>query len=87
MKLLIKIVVVLVLLLVIGVLTTFFFIDRIAKAGVEKGATYALGVPTTLKSADVGVFAGTFAMSGLNVANPEGFDKEPHFLKLEVERD
>jgi hypothetical protein len=59
----------------------FFYIDRIAKLGVEGGATYALGVPTTLSSADVGVFSGEFAMSGLNVANPGGF-QSPHFLRL-----
>ena len=41
-------------------------IDTIAKQGVERGATYALQVPTTLDKADVGIMSGTFAMSGLS---------------------
>ncbi len=82
MKLLIKLFVVLVLLVAIGVTAVFFYIDKIAKAGVETGGSYALGVPTTLKSADVGVFSGEFSMRGLNVANPEGFDTD-HFLNLD----
>lgn len=68
--------------LVVGVFVMgFVYIDSIAKAGVEKGATYALDVPTTLKSADVQVFAGKFSMSGLDVANPKGFSSA-HFLAM-----
>lgn len=56
-------------------------LDRAARFGVEQGGTYALGVPTTLEAADVGLMSGTFAMQGLTVANPEGFST-PHFLAL-----
>lgn len=56
-------------------------IDSIARQGVERGATYALQVPTTLDSADVGIMSGTFSMAGLEVKNPEGF-QAPHFLKM-----
>ncbi len=56
-------------------------IDMLARRGVEAGGTWALGVPTTLSSADVGILAGTFEMSGLRVANPQGFPA-PHFLTL-----
>lgn len=56
-------------------------IDTIAKQGVERGATYALQVPTTLDKADVGIMSGTFSMSGLQVNNPEGFTA-PHFLQM-----
>ena len=68
-------------LIVLIVLVAFVMIDSIAKAGVEKGSTYALGVPTTLDAADVKVFGGEFDMDGLTVSNPEGFDS-PHFLAL-----
>ncbi len=56
-------------------------IDTIARHGVERGATFALQVPTTLDSADVGIMSGTFKMAGLEVKNPEGF-QAPHFLKM-----
>ncbi|MEO1716621.1 MAG: hypothetical protein AAFR76_05870 [Planctomycetota bacterium] len=72
---------VLVLLLVIAVLAGFLYINQIAKTGVEKGATYALDVPTTLDNADIKLFGGEFGLSGLTVSNPEGYDT-PHFLKL-----
>jgi|GEM_PF-231561 len=60
----------------------FVFIDTLARDGVEQGASYALGVDTSLDKADVGVMSGTFTMSGLDVANPEGFSS-PHFLHLD----
>lgn len=56
-------------------------VDALAKAAVEKGGTYALGVNTTLDSADVGLLKGTFAMSGLEVANPSGYASK-HFMSL-----
>ncbi|KAA0216459.1 MAG: hypothetical protein DYG94_04740 [Leptolyngbya sp. PLA3] len=71
----------LLILLIVVVVGAMVFIDSIARKGVEQGATYALAVPTSLDSADVGVLSGTFDMSGLNVSNPEGFDKT-HFLHL-----
>ncbi len=82
MKRLLKLVAVLVILLVIGVVAAFFFIDRLAKTAVERGSTYALGVETTLESADVRIFKGEFDMGALHVSNPEGF-KTPHFLTLD----
>lgn len=56
-------------------------IDGIAKAAIEKGGTHALGVPTHLRNANVGVLSGTFAMHGLRVDNPPGYSA-PHFLTL-----
>src|SRR5262245_20358478 len=59
--------------LVVALVVAFVFIDRLARTGIQAGATYALGVPTTLDQADVGVFAGTFEMRGLQISNPQGF--------------
>ncbi len=70
------------LLLVIGVVVALMFINSIAKAGIEKGGTYALGVPTTVKSVDISLLGGTFAMSGFNVANPPGKYKTTDFMGL-----
>ena len=71
---------VVVLAIIVGIV--FAYIDGIAKTGIEKGATYALDVPTTVDSVDVGVFSGQFAMGGLKVANPPGYEKGDHFLQL-----
>lgn len=68
-------------LIVLAVVAVFVSIDRIAKAGIVEGTGYALAVPTSLESADVGVLDGTFEMSGLQVENPEGYDS-PFFFRL-----
>ncbi len=68
-------------LVLLVVVIAFVSIDSIAKSGIEKGTNYALAVPTSLESADVGVFDGTFNMSGLTVENPEGYDS-PFFFHL-----
>ncbi len=82
MKQLAKLVAVLLALLGVAVLGIFIYIDAIAKAAIERGSTYALGVETTLRWADVGILSGAFAMGGLKVDNPDGFDGD-HFLQLE----
>ncbi len=81
MKILVKLAVVLLILVISAVVLLFLYADHAAKAGIESGASYALGVPTKLDGADVGILSGEFAMNGLNVANPQGFDA-PHFLHL-----
>ena len=82
MKKLAKLVAVLLVLLGVAVLGIFIYIDAIAKAAIERGSTYALGVETTLRWADVGILSGAFAMGGLKIDNPDGFDGD-HFLQLE----
>ena len=81
MKRAVKIVGGVVLVLVLLLVGVFFWIDHIARVGVEKGATFALGVQTTLARMSIGVFSGEAGMSQLNVRNPAGFDT-PHFLEL-----
>ncbi|GAB4189095.1 MAG: hypothetical protein Kow00105_03650 [Phycisphaeraceae bacterium] len=56
-------------------------IDRLAKAGVEQGGTYAMGVETRLDDIRIGLLSGNVSLAGLNVANPQGF-KADHFLRL-----
>lgn len=80
-KILISLVVLLVIVVAVGAVLVFNSIDTIAKRVIEEGGTYATGVTTTVDKADVGVFAGTFEMSGLNIANPSGY-KSPHFLNM-----
>ncbi len=85
MKKLIKMVAVLLILLVLATVAVALYIDTIAKTAIERGATYALGVETTLGSADVGLLSATFTMGDLTVANPAGFDS-PHFTHLQEGR-
>lgn len=71
-------------LLVVGVIALLIIgggllIDRAAKAAVQTGGTYALGVDTTVNSVNVGLFSGTLTMDGLRVANPSGFKSDRFF--------
>lgn len=65
----------------IATLAAGLYADRIARVAIERGGTYALGVETTLDSARLGLMSGRFGLSGLTVANPEGFGA-PSFLTL-----
>ena len=69
-------------LVVLAIVLVWVWIDSLAQSGVERGATYALDVPTTLEAADVGLLAGGITLTGLEISNPEGFDA-PHFLTLD----
>jgi hypothetical protein len=64
----------LIVLLIVGVVIAGIFIDSIARKGIEAGSTFALGVPTSLEKASVGITSGTFSMAGLTVDNPKGFE-------------
>jgi len=79
MRKLLRLAVLLVILLVVVLAVGWYYIDALAKTGVERGATYALGVPTTTDKVGVGLLAGTVRIDGLNVANPEGFET-PHLM-------
>jgi len=81
-KLIVKLGAVVILLLIIAVAAGALLINSIARKGIESGSTYALGVPTTLESAKVGLTSGEFSMSGLNVANPAGAFTSPEFLSM-----
>jgi uncharacterized protein involved in outer membrane biogenesis len=67
--------------LVVLVLALFLTLDIIAKAGIEAGATYALGVQTQLDAANLSLLRGTVKLNGLTVHNPEGY-QTPHLMKV-----
>ena len=67
---------------IIAIVTAIFYIDRIAKAAVERAGTYPLGVDTHLESMDIGVFSSTVSIDELHVTNPDGF-YAPHFLTMQ----
>ena len=80
MKTILKVALVLVLLLVILVATIPFWINPFARKAIETGGSEALGVKTTLAEISIG-FSGTCDLSGLNIANPEGYETA-HFMNL-----
>ena len=65
-----------------------FFIDGILAKGIEKGGSYALGVPVTRDPRSVGLTSGKVTIDELRIANPPGFGSDPFFamktLKTEV---
>ncbi len=73
MKRLLKLVIGLVVLLIVGLVVVGIYADDLAKAGIEKAGSKALGVATTADDVDVGFFSGTVSLDDLAVANPEGY--------------
>ena len=80
MKRLWRILLVVLALIIIAVVILMISIDAIAKFGVERGGSYALGVDTTLDSLKLGLLSGELTMNGLRVANPAGFSGQ-QFMK------
>lgn len=81
MKWAIRILLVVVLLILAVLVGVYFYADSIAKQTIERGGTYATGVPTTVDSVSLGLFAGEAGLSDLRIANPQGFDTD-YFLHL-----
>ncbi len=85
MKKILLILVLLVVLVIAGIIGLVAFgltkIDDLVKEVIQRGGTYATGVETTVDTVEVGLFDGTFAMDGFNLANPDGYDS-PHFFHL-----
>jgi len=79
-KRMLKILVVLAVVVVAAVLAAWWQIDRIVKAGVEEGGTYALQVDTTVDTVSLSLLGGTLTMDGLEVANPAGYET-PHLMR------
>lgn len=80
-KRLVVLVVVLVVLVGAGAFGVLVYADSIVKTAVEKGGTYAFGVPTKLANADVGLISGKLGLDGLDVNNPTGY-KSASFMTM-----
>ena len=76
-----RILLVLVLLAAALAVALVLLVDTLAERGIEAGGSYALGVPTELGSAKIGLLSGEFSLHELEVSNPEGFQGE-HILTL-----
>jgi hypothetical protein len=57
------------------------YVDQLARGGIERGGTYALGVDTKVDDVSLAFREGRFGVAGVSVANPPGFES-PHFLRV-----
>ncbi len=73
MKIFRKLMLLLVVLIVVGVVIAWLGIDWIAKKGLEKGTSYALGVETEVDSLRLSLLKGSLKIDTLRIANPKGF--------------
>jgi hypothetical protein len=69
-------------LVVAALVVLWLALDWIAESAIEHGATYALGVPTTVGDVDLSLLGGEVTIRELAVANPEGF-QTPHMMRLD----
>ena len=81
LKWILGVVIAIALLLIIGVVILLNSVDSLAKSAIEKAGTYASGVTTTVDGVDIGLMSGEMTITGLEMANPEGY-KGPFFLRL-----
>ena len=79
MKTVYKVLVAVVLIVIILAITITFFIDTLIRRGVETAGGQALGVEVELSGADLSVLGGQLDLSGLRIANPEGFKADSLF--------
>ncbi len=70
-------------LLVGGVLYVLSQADAFVRRGIERGGTYVLEVPVTVDAATLDIGEGRLGVTGLRVANPEGFGTaDERFVRL-----
>lgn len=66
---------------VLAAIALLLSLDWLLAQGIRKGGQYALGVPTEVQSASLGVVRPQSTITGLRIANPPGC-AEPVFLEL-----
>ncbi|NKB33617.1 MAG: hypothetical protein GKR91_11020 [Pseudomonadales bacterium] len=62
----------------------FYYFDSIVKSGVEVVGTQVLGSEVSVESVSVSPLNGMGSISGLSIANPEGFDSDYAFQLEEM---
>lgn len=71
----------LVVLLVVGAVVAYFSFNSILRSQIEKQAGRSLNLPTTLGSAHLSLFGGSFSLADLRIGSPPGF-VAPEMLSL-----
>ena len=74
-----KIIISVVLLLLLAGGGLFFYLDSIVKSGIEVVGSSVLGTAVTVDSVSLSPLSGQGRISGLRVANPEGFESQYAF--------
>lgn len=81
LKLIRRFVLLIVVLVVLAIAASFILIDHLAKAGIQGGGTYALGVDTNVKAVSLSLIRGSMSMDTLNIANPAGYASDKQLMK------
>lgn len=81
-KIIFKLIMVLFVLIIIALGIGWALIDTLAEKGIEKGATYALGVETTVDDVDLSLLNSSLELEGLKISNPPNFGT-PHLMKMD----
>jgi hypothetical protein len=67
---------------IVAIVALILVLDGVTRYAVEQSAGVALKVPTRLDGAAIRILGTRFELHELDVANPEGFDETPRFLRL-----
>ena len=78
---LVRVIAVLLVLAIVLLVVIALSLDRLLKAGIEKGGTAVLGVPTTVERASVSIPEGTLQLDQFVLGSPEGFEA-PEMFRL-----
>jgi uncharacterized protein involved in outer membrane biogenesis len=84
-KTVIRIVGALVLLVVIGVACLYFYRNSLIRSAVESQSSASLGVKTSLRGAQLGVFGGTLELEDFKIGSPQGYSAEQMFTLGELD--
>ena len=76
-----KVVSIIAIVAVVLVVAAVLLIDVIARVGIEVAGSKVLGVPTTVRNVNIGLLRDRSSVTGLDVANPQGYT-DPLFLAL-----
>jgi len=71
-----RIILVVVLVVVAAGVTLYLRLNYLARKGIEYGGTMALGVTTTLESADVSILGSRLSLNGLRIGNLPGYQTD-----------
>ncbi len=73
---------VLLVLLIIAIGVALYYLDTLLKRGIERGGAAALGVPTQVDVAHLGLLAGELSLKKLEITNPQGYSGA-HFMTID----
>jgi hypothetical protein len=79
MKKLLGVVIAILLVIIIAVALVGFYMNTIVEKGVEEVGSRSLGTELTLSGVDLSFLGGRLTLSGLQIANPEGFKDDRLF--------